>query len=778
MAIEQRFRLPDGQLLDAETITNLYLYAQETTPSGNELLSSDLIRPELDFSNVPENATNFSTIRPANTTVVNTLIDAEPYMDTGPGRFANGSQFDLVRAFFGLGKDEMLTENGRNFFDESVTLPPGRYTKRRINELLFDNRLGGFSSSLELRNYRDSLSATDADNNGVSEYAELVYVWNSTAFAISDDARFIVDENGDKRIENFVIQPNLFENPLSRENFDFATANPIVETGSELLLEPLVDPSGIGRQVFINFYNRQNVPEYDPDQFSSPGVYDESDFQQDLLIEADNFTPTSVGVIPQVRNQAFELFDEGVTDFRFDDKSIYYGSIEDDTLIGRVLVDADRDSIVLNPRDGDFNEGIVLLGGRGDDSIQGDAFIFGELTGGTDDILVGHEGDDSLDGGGGDDIAIFSGNSIEYDIDTQTTGGIFVERTITTITHRNDRVDGEDSLENIEFAQFKDGIVTLPFDPDNPIIPINFTGGSGRDNLFGNAFSNSISGGGGNDRLEGREGNDTLEGGFGFDTIKGEDDNDSLVGGGFRDTLIGGGGNDIIEGGEGHDSIFGGDGIDMIFGGEEDDTISGGNQRDLIVGDEGNDSLVGGNDSDSIFAKIGDDSLYGQNGDDTLYGNDGVDRLEGGSDNDILGGGSDNDLLFGQDGNDSLDGGGENDRLEGGIGNDTLTGGSGRDNFVFDQLRNETDIINDFSPADDTMLFRAAGFAGISTTGMLDSRMLTIGRSATSAFHRFIYNPGSGDLFYDLDGSGRRPQFLIAELDPGLPLTNADFNIY
>lgn len=85
------------------------------------------------MSNLTQRSTDFSGILPANADVANIAIDAVPYMSSGPGRFANGSQFDLVRAFFSLGKDEMLTDNGRNFLDESVTLPPGTYTKEDIN---------------------------------------------------------------------------------------------------------------------------------------------------------------------------------------------------------------------------------------------------------------------------------------------------------------------------------------------------------------------------------------------------------------------------------------------------------------------------------------------------------------------------------------------------------------------------------------------------------------------------------------------------------------------
>lgn len=85
-------------------------------------LKQEVLRPELDLSNVTIRDTDFSNVLPANADVANIAVDAVPYMSTGPGRFANGSQFDLVRAFFGLGKDEMLTDSGKNSLDESATL--------------------------------------------------------------------------------------------------------------------------------------------------------------------------------------------------------------------------------------------------------------------------------------------------------------------------------------------------------------------------------------------------------------------------------------------------------------------------------------------------------------------------------------------------------------------------------------------------------------------------------------------------------------------------------
>ena len=271
-------------------------------------------------------------------------------------------------------------------------------------------------------------------------------------------------------------------------------------------------------------------------------------------------------------------------------------------------------------------------------------------------------------------------------------------------------------------------------------------GGGGNDTLNGLEGDDFISGDNDDDLLLGDIGNDSLKGGIGLDTLKGNDGNDTLLGENDDDVLQGSFGSDILEGGAGNDTLSGGAGFgrDKLKGGSGDDSLAGG---------AGNDLLQGGDDNDRLFGNGHNDTLFGDDGDDLLSGGDGVDRLNGGS---------------------------EDDRLEGGSGDDILTGGSGSDNFVFANLTDGVDIIDDFSVQDDTMLFMSRGFAGISTTtnGMVDSRMLTLDSNATSSSHRFIYNPGSGDLFYDRDGAQSRPQILIAELDSGLALTNADFRMF
>lgn len=73
-------------------------------------------------------------------------------------------------------------------------------------------------------------------------------------------------------------------------------------------------------------------------------------------------------------------------------------------------------------------------------------------------------------------------------------------------------------------------------------------GGSGNDQLQGNALANSLSGGAGNDRLYGSGGADRLYGGKGADRLSGGAGNDQLSGGDGADRLQGGGGADLLHG--------------------------------------------------------------------------------------------------------------------------------------------------------------------------------------------------------------------------------------
>ena len=67
------------------------------------------------------------------------------------------------------------------------------------------------------------------------------------------------------------------------------------------------------------------------------------------------------------------------------------------------------------------------------------------------------------------------------------------------------------------------------------------------------------------------------------------------------------------------------------------------------------------------------------------------------------------------------------------------------------------------------------GFGGDLVAGSIGSEMFTISTVATSNEHRFIYDAGSGDLFYDNDEVGANEQIKIAGLGTNLALTHNNY---
>ncbi|MEL7009813.1 MAG: calcium-binding protein [Cyanobacteria bacterium J06588_4] len=378
----------------------------------------------------------------------------------------------------------------------------------------------------------------------------------------------------------------------------------------------------------------------------------------------------------------------------------------------------------------------TLIGGGADDRLEGNEGD-DDLDGGTgDDILTGGPGIDLIDGGTNtlaiinpfnreSDIAVYSAPISEYNIEIDTTGGLFGSpiggETVTTITHLNDGIDGVDILTNIEILVFSDGAVPLSSDDDDLDDLFNFIGTSGDDDIVGNVLGNLITGEGGNDRLDGDDGNDTLEGGRGNDLLLGGNDQDTLLGGNDLDRLFGNAGNDSLNGENGNDSLYGETGSDTLRGGNGNDYLSGGDNNDLVVGDdgndnlrgelgndrilgsEGNDSIKGGSGNDTVYAQADDDQIFGNDGNDFLSGDRGNDRILGNNGNDTIQGGSgndtvyaqaDDDRIFGNDGNDFLSGDRGNDRILGNNGNDTIQGGSGNDT-VYAQAESDRIFGND-----------------------------------------------------------------------------------
>ncbi|MBE9115730.1 S8 family serine peptidase [Lusitaniella coriacea LEGE 07157] len=186
--------------------------------------------------------------------------------------------------------------------------------------------------------------------------------------------------------------------------------------------------------------------------------------------------------------------------------------------------------------------------------------------------------------------------------------------------------------------------------------------------------------------------------------------------------------------------------IENAFGGDGDDTMVGNSVANLLQGDRG------------------DDYLQGNGGDDTLKGNTGNDVVDGGFGNDVLRGGTGNDLLMGREGNDWMIGEGETD---------ILIGGGGSDYFTFYSPVEGIDQIVDFNGVEDWIVVSASGFGGgLVANSAIASAQFTLGSSASSFSHRFIYDFANGNLFFDQDGIGGTAQVQVAALSAGLSLNH------
>ncbi|SEA73047.1 cadherin domain-containing protein [Rubrimonas cliftonensis] len=261
--------------------------------------------------------------------------------------------------------------------------------------------------------------------------------------------------------------------------------------------------------------------------------------------------------------------------------------------------------------------GLHLVGGGGNDTLEGL---------GGDDTIEGRGGADRLVGDGGDD-SITGGNSQDTIL-----GG-----------DGRDTISGGGGHDSIDSGAGDDVVTTS----------------NGNDTIYGGAGDDIISAGGGSNWAYGGDGADLIELGGANDKAWGDAGDDTIVSGEGHDTIYGGEGHDLIDLGGGNDRAWGEDGDDTILGGLGDDTISGGLGDDSLSGDDGSDNLTGGE------------------GNDTLDGGARNDTLDGGDGNDMLLGGDGNDSILGDLGADTLRGGAGDDTLRGGDGDDLFVYGAG-----------------------------------------------------------------------------------------------------
>jgi Ca2+-binding RTX toxin-like protein len=377
----------------------------------------------------------------------------------------------------------------------------------------------------------------------------------------------------------------------------------------------------------------------------------------------------------------------------------------------------------------------ILIGDDGDDKLYGDSDNDTLLGGAGNDLLHGDDGNDLLDGGTGADV-MQGGRGVDiYIVDN---AGDVVDEPV-------GNGSGDRVLATTSYAlSLLSEVEILAAAGSDPFAPINLTGSTTSNSLWGNEGVNILDGANGNDSLSG----------FGGD--------DHLIGGGSNDLLDGGTGADLMDGGTGNDVFIVdniGDVIVEAANGGTDDRVLATTSYTLAASAEVEVLAAAGSDPNAAIDLTGSDTAN------NIWGNGGVNVLHGAGGADSINGFGGDDQLFGDSGN---------DHLFGGAGSDTLTGGDGSDLFFFDTAIASVDTITDFVTGVDTMMLSRSQFSGLGT-GVLPDQAFTAGTQATDPAQRIIYDSATGFVFYDADGSGAGAAVHFATVTPGITLHASDF---
>ncbi|WP_296028017.1 calcium-binding protein, partial [uncultured Aggregatibacter sp.] len=444
-------------------------------------------------------------------------VDKKEFMK-GPGRFVNASDFSIVSAFF-TQKNDIVAMNR----EEAIlsNLAEGEYSKQEILKILgyIDSNGKGINGMFAGAN--KTLGFYD---DGKDDLLERAYVWNSTSYKISDTARFIINKNGERRIEGFGIEPGRVDKSGEMiDDFDFVGGgwSNLVNPG----LETVIDPSGIGKTVTITFTGK-----IDTYTLTSTAFEKEKDKKSywSLFNGASNYI--------HLNRLINKLWDSGSIKHLYQGKPIIYGSADENgkgkndvisgTKIIRKILGKEVTIDISNPKvekgslnllglsingsgiiggtssasnfaklDNPLSEyvknGIAYVTGDGDDRITGtnnnDLFLGGD----GNDILIGKGGDDELYGGRGNDV-------LYGDYATDSASSSSSSSTFSTgYTADNNRTFSTSSYSSSSSAS-------------------------------SSSSSNESSNSSGNDILNGGAGNDILNGGKGYDTYY-IGDNDVII---------------------------------------------------------------------------------------------------------------------------------------------------------------------------------------------------------------------------------------------------------
>lgn len=303
----------------ASDITNKFLYGQSSTPADK--VDDTWIRP----TTVAEPVFN---------------VDVNSFMSSGGGRFALGAQFDFIQDFF-TEPVSRFTSNPNFHYGQAMS-------KVFVAETIFG--LGEYDWDMHQYNFSDG-----------SDYAERVYIYNSMSFLVDNRADFIIEANGSRRIEEFAIVPR--DDADVPENFDFVGDGAFTQIANGELGD-IVDPSKIGRTVNINFTGQAET-----------STYDSQDFINDSVLKNSFGGFHSATLNAGIADLAENLWNSGVTKFLdSENRPIVYGTtgnndLDEGDIQGSTWADINGVPTIDDLEYG--NNGVVLIGGKGNDTLTG-----------------------------------------------------------------------------------------------------------------------------------------------------------------------------------------------------------------------------------------------------------------------------------------------------------------------------------------------------------------------------------------------------------------------
>ena len=438
----------------------------------------------------------------------------------------------------------------------------------------------------------------------------------------------------------------------------------------------------------------------------------------------------------------------------------------------------------------------TIIGNNGDNILDG---------AGGNDTLGGQDGHDILIGGTGDDVMNGNGGNDTYYVDSSA------DSVSEAVGEGNDRIAASasymlDATAEVETLEAVNLSSTNAMDLAGNDFANTIIGNDGVNILYGGGDADVLVGLGGGDYLVGGTGVDTMYGGAGDDTYYVDDSGDvvgELTNEGFdriaatvsyildtnsevevlEATNLSSTNAMDLTGNDGGNTITGNDGANIIRGNGGDDVLSGAGGDDILIGGAGDDTMGGGGGNDTFYVDDVGDIVYEAVGEGfdriatsvnvTLGSAQGIELLEAvnSADTTAL-------TLIGNELDNTIVGNAGANIINGGDGDDILAGLGGADQFQFTTALgpDNVDVIADFVSGSDKIVLENAIFDQL-VTGALPGGLFHVGAAASADDQRIIYDSATGNLYYDVDGTGPTAQVLFATLLGHPTLLATDFTV-